>query len=198
MVSTDGSRLSKYDMNTETDMPAGEGILIPKKGLHEISKFLGNSETVQLGIQNSYFVLQSSNEAFYIRLLEGQFPQYDEIVSRDDGFKMNVDKSSFLTMLKRMSILCTDNYRAVMFKFGNGELVINATNPDIGESTEDMPLDYSGTTIEAAFNPKFFIEALNGIDDEKLVVDIISADKPCLINGAEEKAYLSAIMPMRV
>jgi DNA polymerase-3 subunit beta len=179
-------------------MISGEGILIPKKGLHEISKFLGTSEKVQLGVQKNYFVIKGNNEIFYIRLLEGQFPKYKEIISRADGFAIKVEKDPFLNMLKRMSILCTDNYRAVMFKFCSGELVINATNPDIGESKEDMAIDYTGDTIEAAFNPKYFIEAINGIEDKQLIVDIISDERPCLINGAEEKAYLSAIMPMRV
>lgn len=200
MVSTDGSRLSKYDLinNGESSLPPGEGVLIPKKGLHEISKFLGTTDTANLAIQNSYFVVQSGNETFYVRLLEGQFPKYEEIISRTDGYHIELDKEPFLNMLKRMSILCTDNYRAVMFKFSEGELVINATNPDIGESKEDMTIAYSGDTIEAAFNPRFFIEALNAVDDKKLIVDIISDEKPCLISGVEEKCYLSAIMPMRV
>jgi DNA polymerase III subunit beta len=200
MVSTDGSRLSKYDLvdSSESGLPSGDGVLIPKKGLHEISKFLGTGESVQLAIQNSYFVVQSNHETFYVRLLEGQFPKYEEIISRTDGYQIELDKEPFLNMLKRMSIMCTDNYRAVMFKFSADELIINATNPDIGESKEDMKIAYSGDTIEAAFNPRFFIEALNAVDDKKLIVDIVSDDKPCLINGAEEKSYLSAVMPMRV
>lgn len=200
MVSTDGSRLSKYDLagGEECDFPSGEGVLIPKKGLHEISKFLGADEKIKLGIQKNYFVVQGINEAFYVRLLEGQFPQYEGIVSRTDGYPITMDKELFLKMLKRMSILCTDNYRAVMFRFSDGQLVINATNPDIGESKEDMPIEYSGETIESAFNPKFFIDAVNGVDDKQMIVDIVSDDKPCLINGIEDKSYLSAIMPMRV
>jgi DNA polymerase-3 subunit beta len=109
-----------------------------------------------------------------------------------------MEKSAFLYMLKRMSILCTDSYRAAIFSFHDGLLAINATNPDIGESKEDMAIEYSGEKIEAAFNPRFFIEALNSIDDETIVINIISSDKACLVDGAEEKAFLSAIMPMRV
>lgn len=200
MVSTDGSRLSRYDMHDEkmVDVPRSDGILIPKKGLHEISKFLGTEEQVQLGFHKSYFVIKNSREAFYVRLLEGHFPQYEEIITRSDGFGIKVDKASFLNMLKRMSILCNENYRAAMFKFGDGELIINATNPDIGDSKEDMPIDYSGNTIEAAFNPKYFIDAVNGVDDQELIIDIISEDKPCIVNGAEDQSYLTAIMPMRV
>jgi DNA polymerase-3 subunit beta len=63
---------------------------------------------------------------------------------------------------------------------------------------KDMMIEFKFGCIEAAFNPKFFIDALNCIEDKKLILNIISEDKPCLIEGVEDKSYLSAIMPMRV
>lgn len=200
MVSTDGSRLSKYDMACaeDTAVPAGDSVLIPKKGLYEVSKFLGSTGTVQIGLQDSYFIVKSDRETLAIRLLQGQYPNYGEIVFRQDGYQIKIDKEEFHYMLKRMSILCTDSYRAAIFCFHDNLLSINATNPDIGESKEDMNIEYGGDKFEAAFNPRFFIEALNSIDDKSIVINIISNDKACLIEGFEEKAYLSAIMPMRV
>lgn len=199
MVSTDGSRLSKFDLliADETALPAGEGVLVPKKGLHEVSKFLGGG-TVQIGIKESYFVVRGKAETLYIRMLEGQFPRYEEIVMREEGDQIKVEKEAFLNMLKRMSILCTDSYRAAIFEFKDDTLVINATNPDIGDSKEDMAIEFKNRKFEAAFNPKFFIDAVGCIDDDHLILNLLSEDKPCLIDGVEDKSYLSAIMPMRV
>ena len=200
MVSTDGSRLSKYDlqMDEASTLPAGDSVLIPKKGLHEISKFLDSGDTVQLALQGSYFVVQSSIEKIYIRLLEGQYPKYEDIIFREDGNQIEMEKDLFLNMLKRMSILCNDNYRAAMFTFDADLLMINATNPDIGDSKEDMSIEFKGGKIEAAFNPKFFIDAINCIDDKKILLNLLSMDKPCLIEGVEDKSFLGAVMPMRV
>jgi DNA polymerase-3 subunit beta len=200
MVSTDGSRLSKFDFAPPegVELPVGDSVLIPKKGLHEISKFLDSAGLVKIAVQGSYFMVQSSDEKLYIRMLEGKFPKYEDIIFRQDGYRIEMEKDKFLNMLKRMSILCNDSYRAVVFKFDANELVINATNPDIGESKEDMRIEYQGGKIEAAFNPKFFIDALNCIDDEKLILNLVSDDKPCLVEGIDDKSYLSAIMPMRV
>ena len=61
-----------------------------------------------------------------------------------------------------------------------------------------MAIDFEGDKIEAAFNPKFFIEAVTGVDDDKIVLNIVSENKPCLVDGTEDKSYSSAIMPMRV
>ena len=77
-------------------------------------------------------------------------------------------------------------------------LVINSANPDIGDSKEDIGIQFKGGKIEAAFNPKFFIDAVNCIDEEKLILNLVSDDKPCLVEGVQDKSYLSAIMPMRV
>ena len=200
MVSTDGSRLSKYDHMIPEDqkVPAGPGVIIPKKGLHEVSKFLGAGGNVQVGIEESYFIVKAPAETLAIRLLEGQFPQYSEIVMRQEGYPIEVDKEMFHNMLKRMSILCTDSYRAAFFTFDADQLIINATNPDIGESKEDMAISYNGPKMEAGFNPRFFIEALNCVDDNKLIINILNEDKPCLLAGVADKSYIGVIMPMRV
>ncbi|RJQ68951.1 MAG: DNA polymerase III subunit beta [Desulfobacteraceae bacterium] len=200
MVSTDGSRLSTFEMACAqgAQVPSGPNVLIPKKGLHEVSKFLGGSGVVRIGIQESYFVIKNDTETLAIRMLEGQYPQYAEIVFRTEGNTIRIEKEHFHSMLKRMSILCTDNYRAAIFTFNDGTLTINATNPDIGESKEDMAIAYEGEKIEAAFNPKFFIEAINSMDDPFVLLNIVSDHKPCLIQGDEDKSYLSAIMPMRI
>lgn len=200
MVSTDGGRLSTFDWICPEDIkvPAGPNVLVPKKGLHEASKFLGNSGNIQIGIYNSYFIIKGPTETLAIRMLEGQYPTYGEVIFREGGYRIEIDKDPFYNMLKRMSILCTDSYRAAFFTFDDGYLIINATNPDIGESKEDMAIAYGGDKMEAAFNPRFFIDALNGVDDEKIVLNIISMDKPCLIEGVGDKSYMSAIMPMKV
>ena len=101
-------------------------------------------------------------------------------------------------MLKRMSILSSENYKGVLFNFIKDKLIITSTNPDIGESKEDMDIDYKGQSIEVAFNPRYFIDTLNVINDEKIIVNIINEEKPCLIEGEKEKNFLSVIMPMRI
>jgi DNA polymerase-3 subunit beta len=200
MVSTDGSRLSTVDYiyTNKEELPEGEGVLIPKKGLNEVGKFLENEGTVQIALKDSYFIVKKESETLIIRLLEGEFPKYHDIIQKEDVYRIKIDKQVFKDMLKRMSILATDNYKGVIFNFNKDELVITATNPDIGESKEDMPIDYAGGSIEAAFNPKFFIDTLNVIEDDFVIINIKDEDKPCIIEGEIDQSYLSVIMPMRI
>jgi DNA polymerase-3 subunit beta len=200
LVSTDGSRLSKVDylFDKNDDLPSSGGVMIPKKGLVEVNKFLDSEGPVQTGFKDNNLIIKKDSETLIIRLLEGAFPEYREIILKSGGHEIYMDRQLFLMMLKRMSILYSDDYKGVIFNFSDDKLVITSTNPDIGESKEDMTIEFSGDPITVMFNPRFFIDSLSVIDDEKVLIEIVNEEKPCLIEGEKDKTYLSVIMPMRI
>ncbi|MDJ0782780.1 MAG: DNA polymerase III subunit beta [Desulfosarcinaceae bacterium] len=200
MVSTDGSRLATVDVaySDPADLPEWDGVLIPKKGLGEVAKFLDGGGVVQIGIKDSYFMAQKGGDTLIIRLLEGDFPKYDDIVSKQNAYTLSIDKKPFAMMLRRMSILSSEKYKGAIFNFDKNQLVITATNPDIGESKEDLAIAYEGEKIEAAFNPKFFSDCLNAIDEDNVLLHMVDGEKPCLVEGEKDKSFLTVIMPMRI
>ena len=200
LVSTDGGRLSKmdYEFGEKADLPIEQNVIIPKKGLSEVSKFLETEGIVQVGIQNNKLIIQKENETFIIRLLEGIFPDYKMAIQKQAENDILVPKKPFLMMLKRMSILGSDHFHSVRFKFTENTLFINSANPDLGESKEDMEIEYSRPTMKVTFNPRFFIDALNVIDEDKVVLNIASPDRACLLEGEDNPYYLAAIMPMNL
>jgi len=200
LVSTDGSRLSKADcvFDKDFELPSGPDVLIPKKGLTEVAKFLDNEGSVKLGVKDNNFIVKKERETLIIRLLEGEFPEYGDIVVKTDGHDIPMDRQLFLMMLRRMSILSSDEYKGVIFHFNPDKLLINSTNPDIGESKEDMDISYKGDPVEVMYNPKFFIDALGVIDDDNIILNIVDEEKPCKIEGENDKSFLSVIMPMRI
>ena len=200
LVSTDGSRLSKADYNlAEGVQPAsGLNVLIPKKGLVEVAKFLDTQGTEKVGVKDNNFIVKKEKETLIIRLLEGEFPKYGDIIVKRDGHDIHLDRQLFLMMLKRMSILSSDDYKGVIFHFTKDQLMINSTNPDIGESKESMDISYQGDSVEVMYNPKFFIETLSVMHEDNVVINIIDEEKPCKIEGEKDKTYLSVIMPMRI
>ena len=199
-VSTDGSRLNAVDHHfpSKGSIPDGEGVLVPKKGLNEVAKFLDIEGEVNVGIKESNFIVKKEKETIIIRMLEGEFPKYEDILKKGDDHLIQLDKIKFGKMLKRMSILATDNYKGAVFKFSDNNLVVTATNPDYGESKEETDIDFSGESIEAAFNPKFFMDTLSVIDDEQVIVNIVDGNRPCIIEGDADKSFISVIMPMRI
>jgi len=201
LVSTDGNRLSKTDciFESNVELPAEAGYIIPKKGLVESNKFMVSEGTIKMGFKDNHFILKKDKETIIIRLLEGDFPLYRDILeNKNNEHIIKLEKQKFLMMLKRMSILSSEDYKGVVFKFLEDKLLINSTNPDIGESKEEMAMAYKGDPIEVAFNPRYFIDSLNCIENETINVNIISEEKPCFLEGDEDNTYLSVIMPMRM
>jgi DNA polymerase-3 subunit beta len=201
LVSTDGSRLTKVDYPYEdsTPLPQIPAAIIPKKGLSEIGKFLEPGGSVQRGIQNNNFSVKKANEIIIVRLLEGDFPKYQDIIVKpDNAHDLKLPKTAFLKTLRRMSILSSENYKGVIFKFDSDRLEIRANNPELGESKEDLPITFSGDVIEGAFNPRYFMETLGVIEDDAVMLHIVDGERPCLLRGAEELTFLSVIMPMRI
>jgi DNA polymerase-3 subunit beta len=200
LVSTDGSRLSKVDFTFEpsANLTIGAGALIPKKSLIEVAKFLESEGNIRAAFKDNNFIVKKDRETLIIRLLEGEFPKYSDIIVKPAGHNVSMDRQMFLMMLRRMSILSSEEYKGVIFNFDENQLTISSTNPEIGESKEDMPIEFKGKKIAVMFNPKFFIDTLNVIDDEKVTLNIVNEERPCLIEGEKDKSYLSVIMPMRL
>lgn len=200
LVSTDGSRLSKADyfFDSSVYFSPGPGVLIPKKSLIEVGKFLETDLNIRFAFKDNNFIIRKDSETLIIRLLDGEFPKYSDIIIKPSGHNLIMDRQLFLMMLKRMSILSSEEYKGVIFNFDENKLNISSTNPEIGESKEDMPIEFKGKKITVMFNPKFFIDTLSVIDDEKVTLNIVNEERPCLIEGETDKSYLSVIMPMRL
>jgi DNA polymerase III subunit beta len=200
LVSTDGSRLSmtEYIYDKENQLQSQPGVLIPKKELSEVVKFLDQDGSVKIGIGEDRLVIKKDNETINVRLVEGEFPEYGAIFSYEVKNIFKADREKLLMMLKRMSILSSQDYKGAMFKFEKNRLKVTTTNPEIGESKEEIDIEYDGDPIEISYNPKYFIETLNAIEDNKISARIIDQKKPCLVEGEKDRTFLSAIMPMRI
>jgi DNA polymerase-3 subunit beta len=200
LVSTDGSRLSTVDHFYQKDfeLPIKEGFLIPKKGMNEVNKFLEQEGVVQIGTKDNNFIIQKDHETIIVRLLEGDFPEYGDIILKSDAHDIPLDKHLFSMMLKRMSILSSEEYRSVVFNFVKDQLMITSTNPDIGESKETMAIAFEGEPIQVAFNPRYFIETLAVIEGDTVLLSIADEEKPCLIEDQGDNTFLTVIMPMRI
>ena len=207
IVATDGNRLNltQYSYDDTVVLPRDTSILIPKNALQEMAKFLDAGETVKWGFKGNRFLIKKLNETLITRLLEGEFPAYQQILDLREEMQAEgrvhevvLDRQLFLMMLRRMSILSSETYKGVIFTFENDRLTINSTNPDIGESKEDMSINFPHDKLEMAFNPRYFIDALNHLGTDKVVLSFVDEEKPCLVESEGEQNYLAIVMPMRI
>ena len=199
MVSTDSRRLNCIDIDYtgQFDIPE-ETIIIPKKGLSELSKFIDNQGTIEIGVKGNHFIARKENEMVMIKLLSGDYPDYQRVLNTESFTPIEIDRNMFFLMMKRMSILVSEDYKSVVFNFMENELVVTITNPEIGESKEEFLISYTGEPFESAFNPKFFIDAINVIKNDTITLHVKDSRNPCVMQGSDDTQLICAIMAMSV
>jgi len=200
IVSTDSRRLHCYDADFKGDFKLpDESVIIPKKGLSELSKFLELSEDkIKLGVKDNHFIARNKNESIMIKLLEGEYPDYKGLLNDEDMTPIEMDKTMFSTLMRRISILTSDDFNSVILNFKKNELIVTITNPEIGESKEEMMISYSGEDIKSAFNPKYFMDALRAFKDNIVIISIKGDKSPCIMRGMKDKKLVCVIMAMHI
>ncbi|MDY6950695.1 MAG: DNA polymerase III subunit beta [Thermodesulfobacteriota bacterium] len=200
MVSTDGHRLSRIDepIEKESSFELKEGVIVPKSGIAEVLRLLEGGGSVQVGREDKNLIVKKDGETLIIRLIEGEFPDYNLVIPKKMKAEVRVEKGVFLMMLKRMSILSSDKYRSVRFKIEKEQIETITTNPDIGESREVIPVRYNGEALEIAFNPRYFMDSVSHMHSEEIIIRLNDEATPCVIQGEKDQGFLSVIMPMRI
>ncbi len=200
MVTTDGHRLSmidKYFTKLES-LELRNGVMIPKKGMSEINKLASEGGTIKIGFEQKKCVAKKDNALLVIRLLESKFPDYHSVIPQEENISININRESFLEAMRKMLILSNERYRAVKITIKKNIMDLVSTNPDLGEAQENMEIDYQGENLEMGFNPQYFVDAVQSMESEFIILSFIDNTKPCIIKGEADKGFLGLVMPMRV
>ncbi len=202
MVSSDGHRLSLMEKAVENDLDLlklEKNTLIPRKGVQEIRKFCDGYDEVSLGFEKNQAVLKTENTLLIIRLMNGDFPDYRNIINiiEQDKF-IEIDRQNLINSMKRMILFTEDRFNAVKFHIEKDTLMLTSESMDIGNAKEIIKIEYSDEVMDLGFNGKYFMEALQVMSSERVQAYINSQESPCLLKGIDDPGYVSVIMPMKI
>lgn len=205
MVATDGHRLSLIDRKSEkkssqTQHPSGpQGVIIPRKGLHEIRKQLETSgELVQMAIEGSQLILKSGSATLMVRLIEGKYPNYQQLIPQSFRQHIKVKRDDLLSSLKRVSLLANAKSRGVTLNLSNGRMEITSNNPELGDAREEIEVDYKGGDIKIGFNARYILEVLNSMNDDIVQIELNDQLSPGLMRPHKDNNFTCVVMPMRI
>jgi len=200
MVSTDGHRLSMIDKEIE-DIEALKldgGVMIPKKGILELSKLASEGGPVQLGFKQNNCIARREDVLVVIRLLESKFPDYNAVIPQKSKHYVKINRNSLLDGMKKMIILSNESYRGVKITLEKDNLELVSINPELGDAQENLGVDYKQERLEVGFNARYFIDVLQAMQSEVVELGLVDNSSPCLIRGEDDKGFLGLIMPMRL
>jgi DNA polymerase-3 subunit beta len=129
------------------------------------------------------------------RLIEGEFPDYQQVIPPASDNKMRADREQLLLAIKRAALLSTPDYQAVKLEVFKNKLVVSKSTPDVGESREEVSVEYQGKELVIGFNPNYLIDVLKNLAEETIELEIADSEKPGVIriNG-----YVYIVLPMRL
>ncbi|PIR21235.1 MAG: DNA polymerase III subunit beta [Deltaproteobacteria bacterium CG11_big_fil_rev_8_21_14_0_20_47_16] len=199
-VATDGHRMAYCERPTPGKFALPKGVIIPRKGVGELKRLCdsGGDAPVSLYFDGKQLVAARGAVTMLVRLIDGQFPPYEQVIPKDLPKVVTADRKQFIDSLKRASLVASDMSHAVKMTFSPGMIEISTTNPDVGEVHEEMAATYKGETFDVGFNAKYFLDLLAVISDESVVMGLKNNVSPCVIRSEFDRGFLSMVMPRRL
>lgn len=201
LIGTDGHRLAFIAKEIPGKLQEEKKFILPKKAAIELRRlFEENAGDVSLGLDKNHIFFIIEDIAFTSRLIEGTYPNYDQVIPKDNEKKAIFDKNSLTKALRRTSIMSREKTHSARFDLEQGKLTLSAINPDIGEAREEISAQYKGEPITIGFNTRYLLDAIQAMDGESIRLEMQDSLSPTLICEAEEnkEGYKCVIMPMRI
>lgn len=201
MVASDGHRLSLIERDVDTpSLPDWPSVILPKKGLVETRKLLEKSEgTIDVSVNDSVVNLKKETTELFMRLIEGDFPDYQQVVPKEHTHRIEFPRDEFLSALRRILILTTERSRGIKLQFEKDKVEVSVNTPDLGEGTEEIAASYAGDGLSIGFNGRYLTEALNVMNEGDSVVLFLKDEmSPGLLQQKESHEFSYVIMPMKI
>lgn len=202
IISSDGHRLTIMTKEVDENIKGlllNPVTLIPRRGIQEIRKFSEDKDTLRFGIEKKQAVLKSEDSLLVIRLMEGDFPDFQgviDVISRENFIEIN--RLLFLESLKRINLFTEDMFRAVKIEVGDNHMLLSSQNADFGSAKDELDVIYSGEPLSLVFNCRYFIDTLQVMEGDIVKLTISSDESPCLVTSEEDEGFLSIVMPMKL
>jgi DNA polymerase-3 subunit beta len=206
MVATDGHRLSLVDRQNKKISGIDEkGIIMPKKGILEVKKIIGDrngEEEMGIYFNATHGFFKLGKSLTVIRLIEGEFPEYEQVIPKGNDKKLVMLKERIVSSLKRVSTMANERMEGVKFSLKINSMEMSSAHQDFGDAQEEVEVAYDGPPLQVGFNARYLIEALNVIDTEEVLMELKDDGSPGILKPSSPAPgvsnQISIIMPMRL
>ena len=203
MAATDGNRLARVRevvKNSSNDEENPFEMLISSKVLSELSKIslLVDSETIKICKEAKKIVIELDKTKIITRLMQGQFPKYNQLIPQSFAKEALIDKSDLISALERVAVMVNEKNSIVKFEFGDNALKLSGDSPDAGNSQDIIDIEYTGEPLVIAFNYKFILEFLKIAESEEIKIQLSTPLSATIFTPNSDEDYLYLVMPVQL
>src|SRR3954469_16699899 len=195
MAATDSYRLAVKETpleGTSTELEA----IVPARALQELARIATSGDEVEMGVHENQVIFSTGGMWLTTRRIDGQFPNYRQLLPEAFEHELTLPRGELLDIVRRASVMI-QRATPLQIRFAEGELTVIARTHEVGESTESMPIGFTGETLEMGFNADFLRDGLESLEGDDVRVKLISPLRPAVIQGeGDDFTYL--VMPIRL
>lgn len=204
VVGTDGHRLALIMRQMESEVKEDKKLIVPRKAVSELRRFLSASDEekekqkVRISIGDKHLLFSVEKIEFLTRLIDGTYPNYENVIPQSNEKKMSIGKDIFIKVLRRASVMSRERASAVRFDLEEEKLTVSSSSPDLGEAKEEVGVDYKGEKVSLGFNARYMLDVLGAMTSDKVVLELQDPLSPVLVKEDGSDEYKCVIMPMRI
>lgn len=201
LVATDSYRLAVCDSNTETsETEQGFEVIVPGATFHEVLSLPSMTERLTIGMASSQIVFTFGTTAYVSRRIEGNFPNFRQLLPASCAVTVTLDASRLAQALKRVSVIAASNPSVRFDVDEDGKLLrLSASSPDQGESTEFIDVEVEGGSMAIALNYHYVSDCMSSVSQDKDVsLELVGPMQPAVFKSYDSINYLYLLMPVRM
>jgi DNA polymerase-3 subunit beta len=200
MVATDGHRLASL----QCELPEGaenlEGVIISRKTYTEITRLLAEQDTIiTIGLSQSRIELTIGRAVLTSRLVEGNYPSYEQAIPSNNTKKLIVPRRAFADAVDRVGTVAQgDKIRVVKIQLESNQMTLSALSHDVGQACETLSVEYEDTPFTVGFNARYVLEMCQHIDDDEICIYLDKPSQPSIVKTLNNEDMFYILMPLRV
>jgi DNA polymerase-3 subunit beta len=200
-VATDGRRLA-FIQRPINDKNLQVKVIIPSKAVQELLKVLADDhdekETIKVSFTDNQASFSTANTVILSRLIEGHFPNFDQVIPKTHEIQLHLDRAAFLASVQRAAVGTLERGGSIKLSLSKGTLKIQAAAQGRVEVESEIAVNYEGANFDVAFNPLYLMDVLKGLNQNDIVVELSTPLNPGVIRPADDETYRYVMMPMNV
>ena len=196
LVATDGRRLALIEKELDIPKQFHKKIIVPTKAIQELNRVLTDEGEMKMFFTQNQISFEAGKVVIISRLIEGEFPQYEQVIPKERKDKIKLDRTAFLAAARRANILTSQDSQAIKIDLFKNRMIVSKNTPDIGEAREELEVEYKGDDISIGFNPGYLIDVLKNLDLDKVRLELTDPTKPGVIRTQDNFIYV--VLPMQL
>ncbi len=201
LVATDGHRLAlvKEPISLKIRKKSENGVVLPRKGMVELMRILeGAEEDIKVSFDDKMAIFKTETKTLMMKVLEGNFPDYNQVMPKDNDKILRINRLRFNDALSRMVIVSAERSNIVRISFSQDGVVVSSESPNEGEGKEFVEAEYKGEKLDMGFNARYIMDILAVCDEEVVEMRILDELSAVLVKPVQDENYLNVVMPVRM